>query len=140
MISQKKHECTYNVSPSPKFFSSDYNYTLYTVRVQPTQVHIYIICYREYFIVQYFQSWEFAHGLSERIARFLRKYERMSDWLKNEQFAQKRAICSFLVSNLSDSLMVAHRFSEQIACFFAKNERVSDLLKKRAIRSFAHFW
>ena len=62
------------------------------------------------------QGWELAHRFSERITRFLRKNERMSNWLKKkerfahslifgEQFAHDR---SFLVSNLSKSLMVAH--------------------------------
>ena len=84
-----------------------------------------------------------GNSLMNFLSKLLVFCEYMSEWVigsKNEQFAQKRAIRAFLVSNLSDSLMVAHRFSEQIACFFAKNERVSDLLKKRAIRSFAHFW
>ena len=44
------------------------------------------------------QGWEFAHRFSERIARFLRKNEQMSNSL----------ICSFLVSDLSESFMVAH--------------------------------
>ena len=39
---------------------------------------------------------------SERITRFLQKNEGMSESLK------KRAICSFLVSSLSESLMYAH--------------------------------
>ena len=41
-------------------------------------------------------GWEFAHKFSERIARFLPK---------NERFAHDR---SFVLSDLSDSLMVAH--------------------------------
>ena len=40
------------------------------------------------------QGWEFAHRFSERITRILRE--------------KKRAIRSFLVSDLSDSLKVAH--------------------------------
>ena len=62
------------------------------------------------------QGWEFAHRFSEQIAHFLRKNERMSDSLKkisnllifgeqHEQFAHGR---SFLVSKLSESLMVAN--------------------------------
>ena len=50
-------------------------------------------------------GWEFAHRFSERIGRFLRKIERP------ERFAQKTSdslIRSFLVSDLSKSLMVAH--------------------------------
>ena len=31
------------------------------------------------------QGWEFAHRFSERIARFLRKNERMSDSLKKQE-------------------------------------------------------
>ena len=64
------------------------------------------------------QGWEFAHRVSKRIAHFLRKNEQMSDLLKKtqqfahslifserpEQFAHDR---SFLVSDLSESLMVA---------------------------------
>ena len=49
------------------------------------------------------QGWEFAHRFSERIARF---------FVKNEQFTQKKPsdslIRSFLVSDLSDLLMIAH--------------------------------
>ena len=62
------------------------------------------------------QGWEFAHLISERIARFLSKNERMSDSLKKmsdslifgerpERFAHDR---SFPLSDLSESLMVAH--------------------------------
>ena len=54
------------------------------------------------------QGWEFAHRFSERIGRFLPKNERMSDSLK------KRAIRSFLVSDLSDE-----RMSEFPALVFA---------------------
>ena len=53
----------------------------------------------------YKQGWEFAHRFSERIARFLRKNERMSDSLKK---TSNSLISSFLVSDLSKSLMVAH--------------------------------
>ena len=45
------------------------------------------------------QGWEFAHRLSEQIARFLQKN------VRPERFAQGG---SFLVSDLSESLMVAH--------------------------------
>ena len=59
---------------------------------------------------------QFAHRFSERIARFLLKNVQMSDSLKKtshslifgerpEQFAHG---CSFLVSDLSKSLIVAH--------------------------------
>ena len=48
------------------------------------------------------QGWEFAHRFSERIARFLPKNERMSNWLKK---TSDLLIFSFLVSDL---LMVAH--------------------------------
>ena len=51
------------------------------------------------------QGWEFAHRFSERIACFLREYERMSDLLKK---TSNSLIRSFLVSDLSDSLMIAH--------------------------------
>ena len=51
------------------------------------------------------QGWDFAHRFSERIAGFLRKNEQMSDSLKK---TSDSLICSFLVSNLSDSLMIAH--------------------------------
>ena len=54
----------------------------------------------------HFQGWEIAHRFSEQIARFLQKNERMSESLKNERFAHL-LICSFLVSDFSDSLMVA---------------------------------
>ena len=57
------------------------------------------------FIVTIMQGWEFAHRFSERIARFLRKNERMSDSLKK---TSDLLIRSFLVSDLSDLLMVAH--------------------------------
>ena len=52
-----------------------------------------------------FQGRDFAHRFSERIARFFAK-----KWA-NEWFAQKMSdllICSFLVSDLTDLLMVAH--------------------------------
>ena len=51
------------------------------------------------------QGWEFAHRFSERIARFLPKNERMSDLLKK---MRDSLICSFLVSDLRDSLTIAH--------------------------------
>ena len=65
------------------------------------------------------QGWEFAHRFSERIACFLRKNELNERFAqKNHQFAQSFIFVerpeqfvlnpSFLVSNLSDSLMVAH--------------------------------
>ena len=52
-------------------------------------------------------DWEFAQQFSERIARFLPKNEQMSDSLKK---TSDSLICSFLVSNLSDSLTIAHFF------------------------------
>ena len=51
------------------------------------------------------QSWKFAHWFSELIARFLQNNEQMSDLLKK---TSDSLIRSFLVSNLSESLMVAH--------------------------------
>ena len=51
------------------------------------------------------QGWKFAHRFSKRIARFLPKNERMSDSLKK---MSDSLICSFLVSDLSDSLTIAH--------------------------------
>ena len=53
----------------------------------------------------YLKGWEFVHRFSERIARFLRKNERRSDSLKK---TSDSLIRSFLVSDLSDSLMIAH--------------------------------
>ena len=47
------------------------------------------------------QGWEFAHLISERIARFLSKNERMSDSLKK---MSDSLICSFSLSDLSESL------------------------------------
>ena len=52
-----------------------------------------------------YQAWEFAHRFSKRINHFLRKNERMSDSLKK---TSDSLIGSFLMSNLSKSLMVAH--------------------------------
>ena len=51
------------------------------------------------------QGWEFAHWFSERIAPFLPKNEGMSDSLKKKSDSLIR---SFLVRDLSDSLMIAH--------------------------------
>ena len=51
------------------------------------------------------QGWEFAHLISERIARFMSKNERMSDLLKK---MSDSLIRSFLVSDLSNSLTIAH--------------------------------
>ena len=68
------------------------------------------------FSLLYYQGWEFAHGFSEPIARFLPKNERMSDSLILSFFGERRSLisseqpeqithsCSFLVSDLSDSL------------------------------------
>ena len=52
-----------------------------------------------------YQGWEFAHWISKRIALFLPKNERMSDLLKA---MSDSLIRSFLMSDLSDSLMIAH--------------------------------
>ena len=52
-----------------------------------------------------YQGWEFAHLISERIARLLSKNERMSHLLKK---MRDSLIRSFLVSDLSDSLTIAH--------------------------------
>ena len=57
------------------------------------------------FLVISFQSWEFAHRISERIACFLPKNERMSDSLKKMSHSLIR---SFLVSDLSESLTIVH--------------------------------
>ena len=58
------------------------------------------------FLSAYFrQGWEFAHLISEGIARFLSKNERMSNLLKK---MSNSFILSFLVSDLSDSLTIAH--------------------------------
>ena len=65
------------------------------------------------------EGWEFAHLISERIARFLFKNERMSDLLKK---MCDSLICSFLVSKMSDSLTSLTKKEEM-----SENER------------FAHF-
>ena len=80
------------------------------------------------------QGWEFAHRFSEWIALFLWKNERMRDSFK------KRAIHSFLVSdlsidngrtflvsNLSKSLMVAHFYWATWAICSHRSLLVSDL-------------
>ena len=77
------------------FFGEDY--ALYTLSVQ--------------------QGWKFAHRFSERIARFLRKNERMSDSFK------KRAIRSF-----------AHFFGER------PEQIVHGRSLKRGNRQIAHFF
>ena len=64
-----------------------------------TIVHLLSCC------AKFLQGWEFAHRYSERIARYLPKNEQMSDSLKK---MSNSLICSFLVSNLSDSLTIAH--------------------------------
>ena len=51
------------------------------------------------------QGWEFAHWFSQQIACFLPKNEQMSDSLKKTSHL---LICSFLVSDLSDSLTIPH--------------------------------
>ena len=64
------------------------------------------------------QGWEFAHSFSERIERFSKKWANVLFAQKNTQFANSLIFveqperfahgCSFLVSNLSESLTVAH--------------------------------
>ena len=56
-------------------------------------------------IYGFLQGWEFAHLISEQITSFLSKNERMSDLLKK---MSDSLIRSFLVSDLSDLLMIAH--------------------------------
>ena len=51
------------------------------------------------------QNWEFAHLISEQMARFLSKNEGMSDLLKK---ISNSLIRSFFVSKMSNSLMIAH--------------------------------
>ena len=64
------------------------------------------------FLVQY-QGWDLAHLISERIARFLSKNERMSALVKK---LSDSLICSFLVSKMSDSLksLISSEQPEQI--------------------------
>ena len=57
------------------------------------------------FRITFSQGWEFAYWFSVQISRFLRKNERMSDSLKKTSDLH---IHSFLVSNLSNWLMVTH--------------------------------
>ena len=66
----------------------------------------------------------------------LQKNERLSDLLKKERFAQKKSdllIRSFLVSDLSDSLMVAHfwwatsAYSSQPLIFGERPERFAQI-------------
>ena len=57
------------------------------------------------FKISILQGWEFAHLFSEQINRFLPKSEQMSASLKK---VSNSLICSYLVSNLSDSLTIAH--------------------------------
>ena len=56
-----------------------------------------------FFLLTILQGWEFAHLISERIARFF--YPKMSHSLKK---MSDLLIHSFLVSDLSDSLMISH--------------------------------
>ena len=102
------------------------------------------------------QGWEFAHLISERIARFLTKTEQMSDSLKklsdsligsflvskmsdsltllisSEWPERITHCCSFPLSNLSDSLTFAHLSlaiwanRSQSLIWFDRNERISD--------------
>ena len=74
-------------------------------------VYFHIRCSRNSFfcnvlsIAYFFQGWEFAHRVSERIAHFFAKNEQMSDSLKKMSDLR---LCSFFVSDLSDSLIAAH--------------------------------
>ena len=54
-----------------------------------------------FIFVQFWQGWEFAHLISERISRFLSKNERMSNSLRK---MSDSLIRSFLVSEMSNSL------------------------------------
>ena len=65
-------------------------------------------------LIAHYQGWEFAHLISERIAGFLSKKERMSDSLKK---MSDSLICSILVSKMSDSLtsLISYKRPEQIA-------------------------
>ena len=69
------------------------------------------------------QGWEFAHLISEQIACFLSKNERRSDSLKK---MSDSLICSFLVSEMSDSLtsLISSERPEQIThgCSFLVSE------------------
>ena len=55
--------------------------------------------------VEWRQGWEITHLISEQIASFLSKNERMSNSIKK---MSDLLIRSFLVSNLSDLLTIAH--------------------------------
>ena len=67
-------------------------------------------------LLGWLQGWEFAHLISEWIARLLSKNERMSDSHKK---MSDSLICSFLVSEMSDSLtlLISSEQPEQIAHF-----------------------
>ncbi len=89
------------------------------------------------------QGWEFAHRFSERIARFLRKNERMSDSLKK---TSDSLIRSFLVSDLSNSL-TSLIFGEQperfahLLIFGEQPERFANIAHpKRGNEQIAHFF
>ena len=79
----------------------------YCVLVQCILVMHYSTFVLVYILVMfaYPQGWEFAHRVSEQIARFWPKNEQMSDSLKKTSDSLVR---SFLVSDLSNSLMIAH--------------------------------
>ena len=64
-----------------------------------------VFCFCVFFLLYSRQGLEFAHQFSERIGRFLRKNEQMSDSLKK---ICDSLILSFLVNALSDSLLVTH--------------------------------
>ena len=76
------------------------------------QLNFYCLTAQQYLNLGKKQGWEFAHRFSERIARFLRNNEQMSDSLKKTSDLLKQTsdslIRSCLVSDLSNSLMVAH--------------------------------
>ena len=74
------------------------------------------------------QGWEFTHWFPERIARFLRKNEQMSDLLKKtSDLLKKQAIRSFFVSNLSNSAF-AHGCSFLVSDL---SKSLTSLIKKR---------
>ena len=91
----------------------------------------------------YALGWEFAHRFSEQIARFLPKNERMSDSLKK---ISDSLISSFLVSDLSESLMVAHFWwatwvicSRSLICGERPERFTLIAHQKRRNERFAHF-
>ena len=90
-------------------------------------------CLKVFVAMNKFQGWEFAHLISERIAAFFLKNERMRDSLNK---MSDSLIHSFLVSEMSDLLTSL--------IWFEQNERFTHIAhqKKRkwAIRSFFRFF